>query len=419
MSKEYTNKQIDQCVPAAYRWTLVSSEIEKLLLKKNNYFIQEKYEITLTKKVSAYFLFVCILSFFSIFYLYLKQFFIIVNRRIKIESVILDTGRGYDCNNVYKLFKIKNDKTYLINAFSIDSYMQYERVGIFNLTKNLINSIYDYKVVLKMGFSSDIVDILVKNGLTNLSTYTYLKTFFEEIRNKNPNSIIYTSTALIQSHAAILSNLKTVNIYHGLIGKVCLNIYPEYYSIYVYSFDEKRYFENIGVTSKVYVYPAIKNKLHNKNVILFMADDASRVDSKELSDLIYQFKLHGHSIFMKMHPLHNASREFKSEYEVEDIVWNNIFDTSELEILSGEDATFVLKEKQPSFVVGWHSTALCEALNSNVIPIMMSDTTRDNSLGVYPSERRSLLWPVECNTINNLISNYSSYEDTIYMLKTR
>ena len=69
--------------------------------------------------------------------------------------------------------------------------------------------------------------------------------------------------------------------------------------------------------------------------------------------------------------------------------------------------------------MGWESTALCEALNSNVIPIMMSDTTRDNSLGVYPSERRSLLWPVECNTINNLISNYSSYEDTIYMLKTR
>ena len=219
--------------------------------------------------------------------------------------------------------------------------------------------------------------------------------------------------------AAISVELKVINVTHGLIKLINPYIYPEYYSIYVYSFDEKRYFENIGVTSKVYVYPAIKNKLHNKNVILFMADDVSRVDSKELSDLIYQFKLHGYSIFMKMHPLHNASREFKSEYGLEDIVWNNIFDTSELEILSGEDATFVLKEKQPSFVVGWHSTALCEALNSNVIPIIMSDSSRDSSLGVYPSERRSLLWPVECNIIKNLLLNYSSYEDTIYMLKTR
>ena len=96
MSKEYTNKQIAQCVPAAYRWALVNSEIVKLLLKKNNYFTQEKYDITLAKKVSAYFLFVCILSFFSILYLYLKQFFIITDRRIKIESIILDTGHGYD-----------------------------------------------------------------------------------------------------------------------------------------------------------------------------------------------------------------------------------------------------------------------------------------------------------------------------------
>jgi len=69
--------------------------------------------------------------------------------------------------------------------------------------------------------------------------------------------------------------------------------------------------------------------------------------------------------------------------------------------------------------VGWDSTALCEALNSNVIPIIMSDSSRDSSLGVYPSERRSLLWPVECNIIKNLLLNYSSYEDTIYMLKTR
>lgn len=152
-----------------------------------------------------------------------------------------------------------------------------------------------------------------------------------------------------------------------------------------------------------------------------MADDASRVDSKELSDLIYQFKLHGYSISMKMHPLHNASREFKSEYEVEDIEWNNIFDTSELEILNlqDKDGMFVIKERSPSFVVGWQSTALCEALNSNVIPIMMSDSSRDSSLDVYPSERRSLLWPVECNIIKNLLLNYSSYEDIIYMLKTR
>jgi hypothetical protein len=152
-----------------------------------------------------------------------------------------------------------------------------------------------------------------------------------------------------------------------------------------------------------------------------MADNISRVESKELLDLIYQFKLHGYSIFMKMHPLHFSSRDFKSKHNIKDNEWDNIFDTSECEILSlkDKDGMYVIKERRPSFVVGWHSTALCEALNSNVIPIIMSDSSRDSSLGVYPSERRSLLWPSEHETINNILSNDSSYEDTIHMLKAR
>jgi hypothetical protein len=255
--------------------------------------------------------------------------------------------------------------------------------------------------------------------LQNIPSYTYLRAFFVDFIKENNDCIIYTSNAILASHAAILSGFKVINLYHGLMGAISPNTYPEYHSIYVYSEDEREYLLNSGIESEVCVYPyeCITNK--SKSVIFFMADNISRVESKELLDLIHQFKSHDYSIVIKIHPLHNASREFKSEYGLKDIVWNNIFDTSELEILSGEDATFVLIEKQPSFVVGWQSTALCEALNSNVIPIMMSDSSRDTSLDVYPAERRALVWPVECNIIKNLLLNYSSYEDTIYMLKTR
>jgi len=401
-------------VSSTQKWVLNDSRIDKFLnenppenLTKNNFFFLTRI------------LYIYVIPFSRVIFYYLKQFFISGNKNKKmITSLILHSGRGYDNNNIQKFFQINTNEVYLIYAFSLTDYMKYEKLSIFILLRNLAKAIADYKSVLTMKFPDEIIGILYDNT-ANISVFTYLISFFQQFKETHPGCTVYSSGATLPSHAAILSEYRTINIYHGLMDRINLSTFPEYDSVCVYSYDEKRYFENIGVTSKVYVYPAIKNKLHNKNVILFMADDASRVDSKELSDLIYQFKLHGHSIFMKMHPLHNASREFKSEYEVEDIVWNNIFDTSELEILSGEDATFVLKEKQPSFVVGWHSTALCEALNSNVIPIIMSDSSRDSSLGVYPSERRSLLWPVECNTINNLISNYSSYEDTIYMLKTR
>jgi hypothetical protein len=401
-------------VSSTQKWVLNDSRIDKFVnenpsenLTKNNFFFLTRI------------LYIYVIPFSRVIFYYLKQFIVSGNKnKKKITSLILHSGRGYDNNNIQKIFQINTNEMYLIYAFSLTDYMKYEKLSIFILLRNLAKAIADYKSVLTMKFPDEIIGILYENT-GNISVFTYLISFFQQFKEKHPGCTVYSSGAILPSHAAILSEYRTINIYHGVMGKINLSTFPEYDSVCVYSYDEKKYFESIGVTSKVYVYPAIKNKLHNKNVILFMADDASRVDSKELSDLIYQFKLHGYSIFMKMHPLHNVSREFKSEYGLEDIEWNNIFDTSELEILSGEDATFVLIEKQPSFVVGWQSTALCEALNSNVIPIMMSDSSRDTSLDVYPAERRALVWPVECNIIKNLLLNYSSYEDTIYMLKTR
>ncbi len=401
-------------VSSTQKWVLNDSRIDKFVnenpsenLTKNNFFF-------LTRIIYIY-----VIPFSRVIFYYLKQFIVSGNKnKKKITSLILHSGRGYDNNNIQKIFQINTNEMYLIYAFSLTDYMKYEKLSIFILLRNLAKAIADYKSVLTMKFPDEIIGILYENT-GNISVFTYLISFFQQFKEKHPGCTVYSSGAILPSHAAILSEYRAINIYHGVMGKINVSTFPEYDSVCVYSYDEKKYFESIGVTSKVYVYPAIKNKLHNKNVILFMADDASRVDSKELSDLIYQFKLHGYSIFMKMHPLHNVSREFKSEYGLEDIEWNNIFDTSELEILSGEDATFVLIEKQPSFVVGWQSTALCEALNSNVIPIMMSDSSRDTSLDVYPAERRALVWPVECNIIKNLLLNYSSYEDTIYMLKTR
>ena len=402
-----------------YKWVFSDLEIEELLLNmssRNKIKFEKDSSIFRVKYILA--LLVLPISFIRILYVYCKQYFVVQSTIPHIKSVMLETGRGYELNNMHKVAKI-NDNNIIIQSFLLTDFMKHKRVGIRLLLKVLFNSISDFFHILSLKIPNRIAFLVIKIGIKNISAYSYYRSFFITLKSCHNNVTVYSDAALLQSHASIASKIRIVRTYHGLIDKINLNTFPEFDSIYVYSSDEKRYFENIGVTSKVYVYPAIKNKLHNKNVILFMADDASRVDSKELSDLIYQFKLHGYSIFMKMHPLHNVSREFKSEYGLEDIEWNNIFDTSELEILSGEDATFVLIEKQPSFVVGWQSTALCEALNSNVIPIMMSDSSRDTSLDVYPAERRALVWPVECNIIKNLLLNYSSYEDTIYMLKTR
>jgi len=404
-----------------FKWPFNSEEIERFFIHcDKNCTISTKKINSRYRKRFVRIIFIYVVSIIKTIYFYLKQYFFVSKSEFNVRKLLLSTGRGYDLNNIKKLSGVSNEKSILIHAYCMDDYMSLQKTSLFVIMLSLFNSIREYQYTLKSNIHNKVFENVLNNGVQNIPAYTYLRAFFVDFIKENNDCIIYTSNAILASHAAILSGFKVINLYHGLMGAISPNTYPEYHSIYVYSEDEREYLLNSGIESEVCVYPyeCITNK--SKSVIFFMADGVSRVDSKELSDLIYQFKLHGYSIFMKMHPLHNASREFKSEYGLKDIVWNNIFDTSELEILSEEDATFVLKERRPSFVVGWHSTALCEALNSNVIPILMNDhSSRDFSFEIYHLERRSLLWPVECNVIKNLLLNYSSYEDTIFMLKTR
>ena len=83
-----------------------------------------------------------ILSFFSILYLYLKQFFIITDRRIKIESIILDTGHGYDH---YWWNSLDNDKLKdeldLSSGFTIKCQNQQNIYGTGNASIIIVNEL--------------------------------------------------------------------------------------------------------------------------------------------------------------------------------------------------------------------------------------------------------------------------------------
>ena len=91
---------------------------------------------------------------------------------------------------------------------------------------------------------------------------TKVKKYRDDFIKENNDCIIYTSNAILASHAAILSGFKVINLYHGLMGAISPNTYPEYHSIYVYSEDEREYLLNSGIESEVCVYPyeCITNK---------------------------------------------------------------------------------------------------------------------------------------------------------------
>ena len=224
--------------------------------------------------------------------------------------------------------------------------------------------------------------------------------------------------------AAISVELKVINVTHGLIKLINPYIYPEYYSIYVYSEEERQYLLSLGLKSRIYVYKSSNIKHKEKSVVIFMTDLMISADVSDLKNVIKLFKLFDYKIQVKLHPLNYSSKKFSKENSIEKHNWGDKLDLSNIEMIGDIDTTSVLTEKKPSFVVAWDSTALCEALNMKIIPISMMELLNKKATGhlnVYRFRNRSLLWPSEKNIISEIVANYSqeSYNETIEMLRSR
>ena len=146
-------------VSSTQKWVLNDIRIDKLL--------NENPSEKLTKKnffILTWILYIYVIPFSRVIYYYLKQFFIGGYKNKKtITSLILHSGRGYDINNIQKIFQINTNEMNLIYAFSLTDYMKYEKLSIFTLLRNLAIAIDDYKSVLTMKFPDEIIGILYGN----------------------------------------------------------------------------------------------------------------------------------------------------------------------------------------------------------------------------------------------------------------
>ena len=406
-------------VSSTQKWVLNDSRIDKLL--------NENPSEKLTKKnffILTWILYIYVIPFSRVIYYYLKQFFIGGYKNKKtITSLILHSGRGYDTNNIQKFFQINTNEMNLIYAFSLTDYMKYEKLSIFTLLRNLAIAIADYKSVLTMKFPDEIIGILYGNT-ANISVFTYLLSFFQQLKEKYPDCTVYSAGAILPSHAAILSEHITINMYHGLMDKINLSTFPEYDSVCVYSYDERKYLIDAGIKSKVLTYPMMKAESHKNIAIFFMPSVASNeidwsVFSESFLSLTKLFKTFDYDLYIKVHPLVKASKKFSKEYNLQPYNWDKIFNLSNFIYVDGSDAASIINKLKPSFIISWGSTALCEALNMGLIPITLWDTCWDSSQSVYPINKRALLWPSEMEIIQNLLDDKSIYDDVVEMLKTR
>ena len=219
--------------------------------------------------------------------------------------------------------------------------------------------------------------------------------------------------------AAISVELKVINVTHGLIKLINPYIYPEYYSIYVYSEEERQYLLSLGLKSRICVYKSSNIKHKEKSVVIFMTDLMISADVSDLKNVIKLFKLFDYKIQVKLHPLNYSSKKFSKENSIEKHNWGDKLDLSNIEMIGDIDTTSVLTEKKPSFVVAWDSTALCEALKSGIIPINMKELNLDTSVMVYPIRRKTLIWPNDSSVVRKYLTGDVSSDSIVESLRTR
>ena len=410
------------------RWVLSDYAIERFFLFKEKHTqpLYGKQYLFIVQYIVMPYIFLKV--FVRVAYYYIKQFrFNLTHNSKTVKLIVLSSGRNYSVNNIRKLFEIDNDndKYILINSFIMEDYMRNGRVTMRIMLNNLLASFREFYSVLPHVKYKVVLHLLLKNGASNISIYVYLRSFFQQVGSLYNGIGVYSEGALLSSHASISSGLKTIYFTHGLREMVYLDCFPEYDRIYLYSKDEKSYLKKIGIKSKISIYPISKLKFHNNNVIFFMPSFASDdyFNWKEtkifFSNLVQIFKEFDYGVYIKVHPLAKSSNKFSKEYGLQSYNWSKIFDLSCFEYIDGLDGESVINKVNPSFVVGWGSTALCESLNMGVIPITMWDTRWNETESIFPINRRALLWPSEMKMVKDLLKEKTSYNNVLNMLRNR
>jgi hypothetical protein len=405
-------------IPINHRWLFSDSKIENILINYKEKPFTNKSNIFFFRVFVLKVFFIYLLSFFRVTGFYFKQFFFKTNKVDVVNTLILSVGRGYDSTSIYKNFEIDQKSTIVINAFNISDYMNIKKISIFALIIGLIYSIRDYhKAIKRNKVSSEVLDLVLDKGVSNLSWYTYLESFFFEFKKVHPDCVVYSNGATLASHASTISGLKTVRMYHGLMSKICFNTIPTYHSIYVYSKDEKEYLDSSSIKSEICLYPT--KKINNLNrAVLIMSNGTSIAKKDELVSLVRMFRLLNYKIYIKLHPLNDVNNDFKKVYDTSPDDIEGMLDMSNIDGIykgSHNNASDIILKLRPKFLLAWGgSTSICESLKMGVIPINIGVPYANL---VYPIHKRSLMMPYDIKTLKGLLSGNISYSDTLDQLQ--
>ena len=305
-----------------------------------------------------------------------------------------------------------------INAFKKFDFFKIHNVNLLLIINKFIPSLKELYKIFNYKYPKDLERLMFSDCSKNLAYFSYLSAFFCKCKKNNKNIEVLTSGAFLHSNAAINEGICVNYFLHGLIGEISPLVHPLADKIYVYSYEEKKYLKNLRIKSKIYVYPYKNIKSHNNAVIFFMRQSDKNMNEKMIIEILKVFKKYDYKIYIKTHPTYtgNVAYRLAKLFNIQ-MIENRIY-----------DAISIIKEKKPRFVVSWFGTAICESLNSGVIPITLAKSYEMENLSkdfnkdpqiVYPIFKRSISWHKEKNLFYELLNSTSKYLDILNILKQR
>ncbi len=388
-------------------------------VKISRYLAKNEKKLTLPSKENVgknFFFLHFVTSFMKLCFIFIKQLSVQNNIALNdIDHLLLSTGAGHDKKNYLNYISKEENKFITIKAFRPSSYMRIYTISFFVLIKFFFEAIREINKVLSLKLPKELEILISKHIKTNLANYSYFCAIFSKIQSKHPNLIIYHSGATFLSSVTKRIGISTRYFLHGLLGEAGKSSFPAYEKIFVYSNEEVKYLKEISPQSDIVIYPYEKLKNLEKKVLIFLRVDDNLMEINQLEKVISYFIQKAYKVILKPHPTYKGSLATKLSSSHNLTLSNNI----------NLDAKEVMKEENPSFTIGWASTALCESLQSGVIPITLlnEDSSKYDYVSappiVYPIQRRCLSWQKERKKINQLISNISDYKDYLQILKSR
>ena len=333
-----------------------------------------------------------------------------------IDHLIGSTQFGYIEDLKYRhknYFKIFNDgiesKHIILDEYDIKALTGITQISFQDLFKELRVNAKESSTFFGQIRSVKFLSLILPNAVKNIALFSYISLLFRYIKDSKDDLKFFSGGSELFASAAIKESVTTYLLKHGAMSQMSKHCFLKYAHVYVYSKDDLEHIKEISPETKVSIY-ASQTIINKTNKVIFFGSLRDVNELRMLSELVHFFKEMNIESYYKSHPTMSS--------EHNKLICDALKIESTDEMM---DASDLIQKLQPSFCIGWSSTALCESLNAGVIPISTQLNSEQKELKehaiLYPFNKRALFWYKDRKLMLSAMGSQNKYDEIIQFLR--